>query len=62
MSTARCTLAGEMIAQGSEHSIVTLICDPGERYLGTYYDADWIGREGLDPRAAPRLFRAPNAL
>ena len=44
------TLAEEMIAEGRAGSIVTLICDPGERYLGTYYDADWIAGEGLDPR------------
>jgi cysteine synthase A len=43
-------LADEMLAEGRTGSIVTLICDPGERYLGTYYDADWIPREGLDPR------------
>ena len=43
-------LAKEMITQGRTGSIVTLICDPGDRYLSTYYDADWIAREGLDPR------------
>ena len=43
-------LADEMLAEGRTGSIVTLICDPGERYLSTYYDADWIAREGLDPR------------
>jgi len=44
------TLAEETIAEGRAGSIVTLVCDPGERYLGTYYDADWIAGEGLDPR------------
>jgi cysteine synthase len=39
-----------MIAEARRGSIVTLICDPGERYLGTYYNADWIAQEGLDPR------------
>ena len=43
-------LADEMLAEGRTGSIVTLICDPGERYLSTYYNADWIVREGLDPR------------
>ncbi len=43
-------LAEEMIAEGSQGSIVTLICDPGELYLSTYYNADWIAQEGLDPR------------
>lgn len=32
-------LADEMIAERRQGSIVTLICDPGERYLGTYYNA-----------------------
>ena len=29
-------------------SIVTLICDPGERYLNTYYNPKWLKEEGLD--------------
>ena len=41
-------LAEEMIALEQKGSIVTLICDPGERYLGTYYDAGWIKAQGLD--------------
>jgi cysteine synthase len=44
------TLADEMIADGRSGSIVTLICDPGERYLGVYYNPDWIAQERLDPR------------
>jgi cysteine synthase len=43
-------LAEQMIAEGRQGSIVTLICDPGDRYLSTYYNPDWIAREGLDPR------------
>ncbi|MCL1144630.1 PLP-dependent cysteine synthase family protein [Shewanella marinintestina] len=35
-------IATEMAARGETGSIVTLICDSGERYLDTYYDADWI--------------------
>jgi cysteine synthase A len=41
-------LAEEMIAAGETGSIVTLICDPGERYLNTYYDPTWIEAQGLD--------------
>ena len=37
-----------MIDRGEKGSIVTLICDPGERYAGTYYDAGWIKEQGLD--------------
>ena len=44
------TIADEMIAAREGGSIVTLICDPGERYLGTYYDAGWLREEGLDLR------------
>lgn len=40
-------LAREMIAGGQTGSIVTLICDPGERYLSTYYDDGWITDQGL---------------
>jgi cysteine synthase len=35
-------LATRMRQQGETGSIVTLICDPGERYLDTYYNDDWI--------------------
>ncbi|WOT06682.1 PLP-dependent cysteine synthase family protein [Shewanella youngdeokensis] len=35
-------LASEMVAKGQTGSIVTLICDSGERYLDTYYNPEWI--------------------
>ncbi|MDO6705124.1 PLP-dependent cysteine synthase family protein [Photobacterium sp. 1_MG-2023] len=35
-------LASEMKARGETGSIVTLLCDSGERYLETYFDTDWI--------------------
>ncbi|MBW3694555.1 PLP-dependent cysteine synthase family protein [Vibrio sp. T187] len=35
-------LASEMKARGETGSIVTLLCDSGERYLDTYYDDAWI--------------------
>lgn len=41
-------LAEEMIDRGERGSIVTLICDPGERYVGTYYDAGWIREQRLE--------------
>jgi cysteine synthase A len=41
-------LAAEMMAQGKTGSIVTLICDPGERYLKTYYSDDWLRANGFD--------------
>ncbi|MEI9889170.1 MAG: pyridoxal-phosphate dependent enzyme [Rhizomicrobium sp.] len=41
-------LAGEMKRQGRAGSIVTLICDGGERYSDTIYDGAWRARSGLD--------------
>lgn len=41
-------LAGEMVVEGREGSIVTLICDSGTRYDDTIYDENWLTREGLD--------------
>lgn len=42
-------LACELRASGIPGSIVTLLCDGGERYAGTYYDADWLAAHDLDP-------------
>lgn len=41
-------LAAEMIREGRSGSIVTMICDPGDRYLDTYYDPAWLREQGLD--------------
>ncbi|NVJ99120.1 MAG: PLP-dependent cysteine synthase family protein [Alphaproteobacteria bacterium] len=35
-------LAQKMAQQGKQGSIVTLICDSGERYLDTYFDLSWV--------------------
>ena len=40
--------AGRMRARGEEGSIVTLICDSGERYAETYFDDGWLAENGLD--------------
>lgn len=45
-------LVEEMAARGEEGSIVTMLCDDGERYACTYYDDDWLVRNGLDWRPA----------
>ena len=29
-------------------SVVTLLCDGGERYAQTYFSDDWVASEGLD--------------
>jgi cysteine synthase A len=46
---ALCRLASEMHRAGETGSLVTLICDSGERYRQTYYDPQWIAAQGLDP-------------
>ena len=35
-------LAKEMEANNKQGSIVTLLCDSGERYLDSYYDENWV--------------------
>jgi cysteine synthase A len=37
-----------MLARGERGSIVTLICDGGDRYAKTYYSDDWVAAQGLD--------------
>jgi cysteine synthase A len=40
-------LAREMHEAGEEGSIVTVLCDGGERYSQTYYDDRWLAAQGL---------------
>jgi cysteine synthase A len=44
-------LMAEMAAAGEQGSIVTLICDSGERYLQTNYNDVWMAR--ASSRRAP---------
>ena len=49
-------LAARMHASGRAGSVVTLICDGGERSADTYWNDAWVAREGLDAAApAARL-------
>ena len=41
-------LVAEMLARGERGSVVTLICDGGDRYAGTYYNDAWVGEQGLE--------------
>jgi cysteine synthase A len=41
-------LLGELLARGERGSIVTLICDGGGRYSGTYYSDEWVGDQGFE--------------
>jgi cysteine synthase len=42
------TLVAEMVAAGRTGSVVTLLCDGGERYAHTYYADDWLAEHDLD--------------
>jgi cysteine synthase A len=42
------TLVAEMLRTGVRGSVVTLLCDGGERYAHTYYSDEWIAAQGLD--------------
>ena len=59
-------LVAEMLSRGERGSIVTLICDGGDRYAATYYSDAWVGDQGLElapysggPRDVPRVWRVP---
>ena len=41
-------LVAEMLARGERGSVVTLICDGGDRYSGTYYSDAWVDDQGLE--------------
>ncbi|MDR7099013.1 cysteine synthase A [Lysobacter niabensis] len=45
-------LAEAMRARGERGSIVSLLCDRGERYEQTLFDRDWLRAQGVDPAAA----------
>ena len=51
-------LACEMRAAGEAGSIVTLLCDGGERYRQTYFSDDWVRDQGLDLEPHLQAFRA----
>ncbi|NJQ03698.1 PLP-dependent cysteine synthase family protein [Streptomyces zingiberis] len=42
------TIVAEMRAAGETGSVVTLICDAGDRYLDKYYSDAWLAEQGLD--------------
>ena len=54
-------LIAEMREAGRTGSVVTLICDGGERYAHTYYSDSWVESQGLslvEPRATVDTFLA----
>jgi cysteine synthase len=50
-------LAEEMKTHHETGSILSLICDAGERYLPTYYSADWVAQRFGDCNAAAAKLR-----
>ncbi len=42
------SIAEGMMKEGREGSLVTLICDSGDRYAGTYFNADWLAQNKID--------------
>jgi len=45
---ALCWVAAHMIAAGEEGSLVSLICDSGERYTATYYNDTWLRSNNIE--------------
>jgi cysteine synthase A len=45
-------LANELKKNGLEGSILSLLCDSGERYHNTFYDSDWISNNIGDIKAS----------
>jgi cysteine synthase A len=41
-------IADQLQAAGESGSIVTLLCDGGERYAQTYFDDGWLAEHGID--------------
>ena len=48
-------LLAELAAAGCGGSVVTLICDSGDRYADTYFDDAWLSAQGLDPAPYAQL-------
>ncbi|MDQ0755819.1 cysteine synthase A [Arthrobacter sp. B3I4] len=42
-------LIAGMIAEGRHGSVVSLMCDGGDRYSGNYYNPEWLQTQNLDP-------------
>ena len=43
------SLVAELRAAGSQGSVVSLICDSGDRYRSTIGDPGWLAANDLDP-------------
>ena len=54
-------LAARMRAAGERGSIVSILCDGGERYAHTYYNSGWYAAQGIDVAAADAVIAAAAA-
>jgi cysteine synthase A len=49
-----------MHEKGQRGTVVTVLCDLGERYTDTYYDSQWLRSQKIDPvpwqRTVERFF------
>jgi cysteine synthase len=45
-------IVGEMVKGGERGSVVTLLCDSGERYRSTHFDDAWLECRGIDIKPA----------
>ncbi|MFV0645493.1 MAG: PLP-dependent cysteine synthase family protein, partial [Sphingomonadaceae bacterium] len=43
-------IAQEMAEKGQSGSIVSILCDDGERYRKTYFDDHWLAERAIDIR------------
>ncbi|WP_427130473.1 PLP-dependent cysteine synthase family protein [Pseudarthrobacter sp. S9] len=50
-------LIAGMIAEGRRGSVVSLMCDGGERYAGNYYNPEWLRSQGMDPEPHHAVIR-----
>ena len=51
-------IAAEMRASGKHGSIVTLICDSGQRYEQSYFNDAWLAANGFDVAPWEQKIRA----
>ena len=50
-------LIGEMLEQGLTGSVVSILCDQGERYRSTYFNDQWVASKGLELAPGMRTMR-----
>lgn len=50
-------IVAELHEAGERGSVVTLLCDSGDRYAHTYYDDGWVRAQGLDMTPHAKVLR-----